>query len=217
MKELFTSKLYYGKFTHRVVISCTFSRNPPNRIPYFDVFDFVKANLEAKKYRTRYDGSTHHRRDGNRRRSVRGAISIYFKDEAFLERLLEKYQEIDIVSVERPLNSAHTEVLETERVLVRKTLFHNKYRYCIRTNSIRKPGMYNYSRSHIEEMYLWHKETFPELVEGTDYRIYRGWNANFFFANPKDAMLMKLVWSSSIESTDRIMLLSELEQTANTE
>lgn len=218
MKEKYTEKLYYKAYDHRVSIHCrahhqkwrskTMSRF--NGCPTWDeAEEFVKNNSGDIDHRTRCTSTWNSKIPGRH-------FVVYFKDPQMLEILKNQYSDyIDVV--ERPLNSDHSELLSKERVLTRKTLFHGKFRYCFRAKPKVIPGTYRTNNSELKEMADWVRSTFKDSKEYTDFQIHSGWSFNYFFSNPQDAMLFKLTWNDHIDQCDRIKLISEIEETPDSQ
>ena len=211
MKEKILQKLYYGGFNHKATI---ISRQPYqifhgkkkefNKSPFrSSVEEFVSGYLDKDEFRIRENFSylvskeTHY------------TVSVYFKNPSIIKRLEEEYGNF-FIELEKPLNDNHTEVLEKDKVITRKSLFHDKFRYCFRCS-------YDYQRSRTDqtdifkEMVVWVEDNMKDKTKNEDYKIFEGFGYNFYFAHPNDAMMFKMIWHDYIKSTERIRLISEIE------
>ena len=210
MIEKTTSKLYYGKFDHKVIV---LSRTIRERSAKFKErpleVDVIKVIDEATdgKFRSR---TQQHMLKKKRRGWIRDghATSLYFSGAEVLDKIKSTYPD-GIVMVERPLNDEHSEMLSKDKVITRKSLFHRKYRYCVRV--VANYHYFRADKSKLKEIAEWHQTTFEHLKSGVDYHTYSGWNkTNYFFKEAKDAMMMKLTWGEHISETERIVLLDEV-------
>jgi hypothetical protein len=143
----------------------------------------------------------------NRWAAERTYYTLFFSDPEIFDHIKSTIGEQYLVEYEKPLDSQHSEMLEKEKVITRKKLFYDKYRFAVRAKLKTQRGQYD--SSHINKMNLWCQEYF-EGREG-DYRANTDWNASFFFLNANDAMMFKLS-NSDFSSTERIVLISELEE-----
>ena len=171
--------------------------------PHPAVVEYLVQEIKPERgIRTRHTSEYSYRRPAQH--------TIYFSDKRVLELLREKFGE-HITELMKPINEEHSQAMAQDKVLVRPTLFHGKYRYCIRASSKHITGTYRRSGTHMDQMVKWCAETFSHLEERKDYYIYKGFTKSFFFTNPADVLLMKLTWGDDIDRTERIMLTSELD------
>lgn len=204
MKELFTQKLFFGKYDHRVTMNVAhYHRHGENSIfPHPIIVEYLIKELDPKDgIRIRHSSVYSTKRPSQH--------TLYFADKRILAMLQERFGE-HLVEVMKPVSDDHTQALVADKVLVREKFFHGKYRFCIRASRRHIPNTYKSTSAHLDEMVKWCKETFKHLDERVDYYIYDGWTKSFFFTNPADVLLMKLTWADDIDRTERIMLLSEL-------
>jgi hypothetical protein len=208
MKQSFTQKLFFDKYDHKVVLNVSPAkrRDTQSNYPHREVVEESINKLEPKDgMRTRHSESYS--------RKYPAQHTIYFADKRILE-LLEKKYSAYLVEVMKPLNDHHTQALTVEKVLVRKKLFHGKYRFCVRTSRKHIPNTYKTTSEHMERMVKWCKSTYTTLEERKDFYIYDGWTKSFFFAHASDVLMMKLTWAEDIDRIERIMLIDELPEGA---
>jgi hypothetical protein len=207
MQEKFTEKLFFGKYDHRVTVKCSSWNRQSSEFMHPAVIDYLlKGITTPDKFRVRhsfcYSGS-------NWRSKEQSDLRTYYFDDPALLVFFQEKMPACLEEVTRPKNKDHSEALTKERVLVRSKLFHNKYRYCIRTKARWMPGTHRNSTEHMQAMVAWAEKHFEGKGKDELY-IYKGWTCNFYFSNPADAMIMKLTWGDDIENTDRIKLIGEI-------
>jgi hypothetical protein len=201
MQEFFTKKLYYKKYNHRILFKCQKSGVKDTLAPSGEIITW----LLDQKFAGQWRGITSYAYD-----TKQTSYTIFFKNPDIYEHLAGLVDAKYFVEYEKPLDDQHTQMLETEKVVTRKTLFHGKYRIACRVDAKYK-SRYNYSQQHIREMEAWCKEQFGSPYSNRDrYRVNSWQNATFFFAEPRDATLFKLT-HSDIRLTERVVLISEME------
>lgn len=211
MKKQITEKLFFKKYDHRVIINVADyqrSHRDEKGRPHPAVLEYLIDELEPNKgVKYRHEHSYYWNKTPARH-------TIYFADKRILELILSKFAD-HVVSLCEPVSDAHSEAMDKEKVIVRKSFFHGKYPYCVRTSRKYVPNTHRTTSKHMEDMVKWCEETFPHLVSGQDYYIYKGWNKSFFFKNPADVLLMKLTWGEDIDRTERIKLIEDLPENAS--
>jgi hypothetical protein len=215
MKETYTSKLYWKKWTHKV----TFKLGQ-DKAPYLAS---MSANTKIKRLEKRILKAVSNRVDkaykrlatsdrvyahpevGNYWRysyEYRHYITIYFNDGELLNDLKDQFKD-QITAIERPENEAHKEaLLSGDKIVIREKLFYNRYRFVMRLG-----------RADRNEITKWLDENLRKnkgRVWSHDMMLSGYWNQSIFFAHAEDAMLFKLSYSNTLVSSDRIKLLSEL-------
>lgn len=214
MIEKTTSKIYYGSFDHKVIIAIRTSRSRSaeykDRPWGYKVRDFVAEHGTGKVRFREQDLFKKNKRGWGARDGT--GLTIFFTGSDLVDKLKKEFGQ-HVRFIEKPLSDAHSDMLTKERVITRKSLFHRKYRYCVRVEALSnyRTG-WRRDTDKLEEIKKWHTETFAHLEKGSDYHTYNGWyKANFFFKNASDAILMKMTWGDEILSTERIRLLEEIE------
>lgn len=209
MKELFTRKIYYKKYDHRLAIKTRKSqlhKSVPNR----DIIEWILNSKFKGSWRgvASSSGSSWYRTH----KPLQNIYTVFFKDPAIFEYLektigLEHFEEF-----EKPIDEAHSELLEREKVVTRKQLFHRRYRFVFRIPAKFAPGRSRFSTTHLDEMEAWCKKQFGRASENRDkYYIQRWSTGTFYFAQASDAVMFKMVWSDNIGVSERVVLVSELE------
>lgn len=200
MDELFTKKIYYRKYDHRLVIKCRNGRHNDILAPTGEVVTWL-LNQDYK--------------DAWRGISSYGYVdkiqyfTVFFKNPAIFDYIKERIKPQFLTEYEKPMDEQHTEMLEKEKVVVRKQLFHNKYRIAIRCEPINRGGRWD--TTHMQEMKKWCELQYGREYDNKDRYKMSGWhNTSFFFADPKDAVMFKLV-HQDIKRTERCVLVSEME------
>lgn len=211
MKELFTKKIYYKKFNHRLAIACR-KNNREIKKPTPEVIEYLMNTKFGKEWRGITSSSYEGPYTWNRRAS-KNLYTVFFKDPRAFDYLEKIIGRDSFEEYEKPMDEQHTQMLEKEKVLTRKILFHNKYRIALRVPSIRLKGQPGSSTAHVDDMEEWCAENLGPRASSLDlYMIQRWTNSTFYFANPKDAMLFKLVFGEYVKTTERVVLISELEE-----
>lgn len=204
VKETFTKKLYHKRFTHRMYIKVENSFIKNSVYPPAAVVSWI-VNKTGVDYKTQ---SSYHRVPNGRGWNYRyqNFITVFYSDEALTDILKKEFGQA-IIELERPRDSAHLQILQTEKVLTRKALFFKKFRVVCRTTP--RLDSHGYlDKNHIAEMKSWCEEN---LSKG-DWRADSNWNStSFFFVDRKSAMHFKIVWNLDIKSTERIVLLDEID------
>lgn len=237
MKEGYTRKLYWGKWTHKVtlllgrvdegkVTTETKYKKVRSKLKAFlkDNVDAVKT-LETEAYvSSRRAPTPDDRYYYPNYIYVRDKyITVYFKDANLLSKLQDDPKIGKMITyVEKPFNDSHLEALEVERMVVRKTLWYDKYRYAARM----KPYQRTYGPSHTlnpglpEDIEDWLDDQLIKSCgrrEGRDFKIQKSGyyvsTLHYYFAHAQDAMMFRLAWGQYIKQNERIKLMSELDST----
>jgi hypothetical protein len=221
MKTLTTQKLFYKKYDHRITLKIVTEsvykrtkkaeRSTPTESVLTYILDQQFPNDVFRiAYRTTYIGRG--TRNGVYRygRAVTSA-TVYFKNPKILEFIQGQFS-TDIEVIEKPLDAAHAELLETTKMMTRSKLFLNKYRWVARVKPIWKN--YSYRTEHIEEMKKYVKKNMKHLVNLENYTVRGHHNCSFYFENASDLVLFKMVWNEYISEAIGITLLSELDSSS---
>lgn len=208
MKELVTRKIYYKTYDHRLVINLRKYKHQ-KKIPTQEIVEWILNSKFEKQWR----GIESAANDGwFTSKSAVLSYTIFFKDPAIFDLLSETIGKDNFTEYEKPIDKDHTEQMVREKVITRERLFFKKYRIAFRVPVRRAKHRSGYSTAHISEMQDWCKEQFgPALLNDDRYRVQRWTNGTFYFADTKDAILFKMAWSDYIGSSERIVLISELE------
>jgi hypothetical protein len=241
MKEAHTSKLYWKIWTHKVTINLgdTVYKNSElsneeralnlqENTNRKEVLAFVKSmeNLDFKSlessetlYRIYPDNIGLNAYNGYGVRS-NCRLNLYFKDAKMLDALLESRFSDLIIYVEKPFNDAHLIALEKEKSIVRTSLWHQKYRYRMRS----KHRQYSHYGAKInainKEIDDWLHENLVKSrkrVVGQDFKILESnyLPPCYYFAHADDAMFFRLTWGAEMKSVERIKLISELDNSTD--
>ena len=205
MKELFTKKIYYKKFNHRLAIMVR-RHNTDNKSPTPEVIEWLLNRKFPKGWRgmTSSSYATPYRWG---RKPDKNLYTVFFKDPEVYNFLQGIIGQDYFDEFEKPMDEQHTQMLEKEKVVTRTKLFYDKYRIALRV-----PAKYKNRQaitSHLLEMKVWCNSQFGQ--EGATYRTSIWTNGTFYFAEPKDAIMFKLVWGEDIKTTERVVLISEME------
>lgn len=207
MQTLFTKKIYYKKFDHRIVIDIrSGGYSSPKLKPTGEIIEWLlnrrypEGNWRSMSTYS-YIHSTYQ-------------CSVFSKGPELYEYLKEQIGEEYITIFEKPMSEEHVALLEgNDKLVTRKQLFYGRYRMCLRVNHIQL-GKWQTSSENVKEMQAWCDEQF-----GTDQErcLVSGWSrGNFYFKDPKDALLFKLTWGGQDVKTERVITLAELEATTET-
>lgn len=210
MQKLYTKKIYYKVYTHRLSICCdnptgkTTDHNAPSS-------QAITWLLNNKFGHQSYKGLASYSYINNKH-----SYTIFFKDQAILEYLREFIPEKYMLQLEEPIDDEHIALLESnDKLITRKQLFYGKYRMCLRVAPTRLTA-WQVSTQNIDEIKRWCRDQY-DLSRGdsNDRFMMSGWSkGNFYFAEPKDALLFKLTWGGQDVKTERVVLYSELTEEA---
>jgi len=202
METQFTKKIYYKKYDHRLVINARTSgyREPVIKPTAETVEWLLNKRFPDGGWRTVSTYSYVHKSQ---------QCSVFFKDPVVFEYLKEQVGEDFISVLEKPLSAEHTQMLESnDKLITRKQLFYSKYRMCLRVSHTRL-SYWQTSSENVREMQAWCKEQFGDDQERC---MMSGWSrGNFYFKDPKDALLFKLTWGGQDVKTERVITVAELE------
>lgn len=216
MKQLFTKKIYYKKFNHRLAIKTRTHQNQ-TKIPTPEVIEYLMNIKFGKDWRGITSSSYEGPWKWNNRPSI-NLYTVFFKDPDAFEYLKGIVGDDQLIEYEKPMDAAHSEMMEREKVITRKQLYHNKYRIAFRVPVKNARGQTGYSTAHLREMEEWCVSQFGPMKENSDkYHVQRWTNGTFYFAEPRDAVMFKMVWSEDIGVSERVVLISELEAARATE
>lgn len=204
MKKLYTKKIYHKKFDHRIV----FNTRQSNRVrqdkkqPTAETIEWLLANnFKDDQWRSfsTYAYVNHVY-----------TITVYCKGPVVKDFLLKNVDNKYISELEEPMDAEHSELLSSnDKLVTRKDLFFKKYRMCLRVSPT-QISAWQTSTDNIRKMQEWCVEQF-----GNDSDRYQtsGWaRGNFYFADPKDALLFKLTWGGDDVKTERVITVDELEK-----
>lgn len=242
MKEGYTKKLYWGKWSHKAVVKLC----QTNDAKMATLIQYKKDRTELRKFMTdlglefkTLESTTWV--DSVPNPSPRRGwsaptylyvkdnfLTVYFKDASVLDKLLadKKFGPM-ITYVEKPFSEGHLEALEVERMVVRKTLWWDRYRYAARMKSV--PAAYaGYSPFKVnplkDEIRDWIQEQLIKAckrVEGVDYKLnesgYYATTIHLYFVHAQDAMMFRLAFGQHIKHNERIKLMSELKDAPQVE
>jgi hypothetical protein len=234
VKEGYTKKLYWGKWSHKVTLNLgqTDEDKPSTQTAMKktlkSTMDFLKATGEEFKTLSTYTYSQSTKTSDKRWQSyhsyylVNNSLTLYFKSAQLLKDLLADKKLGGIVTyVEKPFSDGHLEALEVERMVVRKTLWWDRYRYAARL----KPQARNYGFPRVEceleqDIRQWIDDQLIKACkryEDVDYRFtssgYYKTVMHLYFAHASDAMMFRLAFGQHVKHNERIKLLSELKDT----
>lgn len=200
MKEAITKKLYYKKWSHKVVFKATDKWASLKRIQGKAVVPAILYHvLEEKKFSDfkaveAYDWSPAHH-----------TLTLFFKDEKILDLVKKKFSKsIDLI--EKPRDAAHMSAMETEKCIIREKYFYDLYPYAIR---IKPPAKDRYQV--FDELTQWSEDYLKTVGRcgPNHYHVNREWNMTIFFADAQDAMMFRLSNPDHVKQVERIKLLSE--------
>jgi len=162
--------------------------------------EFVK-NHTTTKYYTRSDGE---------------GVVFYFKDIAIINILVETYGDM-IEQIAGPISQKHVEIIKNQSIILRDSLYHNKFRYMIEFK-LNEQFMINIATPL--------KETLEELPEGTwhsygldfsDYlyntkklmtRKYK--SVRIYLTTNEDFIFFKIMGGEFITENHEVVLFNEL-------
>jgi len=209
MEELYTKKIYYKKFTYRLVIDCTGtfvthgSKRYDSRAPTSSVI-FWLMNKKFPTSSWKGLGSYSY---------ITGTTSytVFFKDKEILDYLEGEIGQKYFLALEKPLDDNHIEMLESnDKLVTRKQLFYGKYRLVLRVGPERING-WQIKTDNIQKIKQWCRDQFGNYYEARDRYMMSGYRrGNFYFADPKDALLFKLTWGGQEVETERVVTYDEL-------
>lgn len=204
MKELFTKKIYYKKYSHRLQIKCKYSgaTGRTKTWPTSDTIEWVVAQKFPDQFRGRENINYYGGRPS--------FYTLFFSNEEIFEFAKATFGDL-LDEYERPMNSNHIEILEKgrDKVVTREKLFYDAYRVVIRISPPSDWAQQKKSQNYIRELQDWCKDNLGP--EGDAWRISGYWNKNLYFKEANDAMLCKLTFSDYIRTTETVRLLSEIQ------
>ena len=224
-------KPYYGKYTHKLDLVATKEQSAAtmrslnnwrfNRTNYYNVQ--AEITKPIKRIMADYELETGHAID-YRLRQEGATVNLYFSDTKVLELVLADRITSKIVSLHRPINDKHLEVMEVnKKIRVRKSLFNKSYRYKLYIKNTTK-----FRKEELSAFNNWIKETFPEdsriatnygldylLVYGKNKENARSWYIHntvlaLYINDEIDLMLTKLRLNEHIAYIEEAVLLTEL-------
>lgn len=245
MKEGYTKKLYWGKWSHKAIILLgkvdggKAETEVKVRAARKSFRAFLKKHLpECKTLSTSQWKQSYQTKVADGYYSYSGyhyvnvyeeSLTVYFNDAAFLDVLKkDKTWGKALTYVEKPFNDAHVQALEVDKLVVRKTLWFDKYRYAARSKSF--PATYTTiggswrlgPQPDVNAIMTWVDEQLIKELgrrEGEDFKVsqtgYYQVAVNLYFKHANDAMMYRLAFGQQLKSTERIKLISELEETTS--
>lgn len=213
MKEILLHKLFYNKFSHRLVINCyTKAELARNNYDFFvayqssrwyDIKEAAAANITGKM-RTRINGW-----------HKNAQMSVFFSDAEAVDKLVKLFGD-RVVSVERPKDDDHLKAVSRDKFIVRKSLYYSRYRHRFQLNVISYESGWARTNSmfakwlEIEAWLLGYCKNMGR-ESGVDFYINKGgWHPTVFFANDADASMFKLTWGDNVKNSHRVKLESEV-------
>lgn len=151
---------------------------------------------------------------GNHRLRSEGlTVSVFTNDENNI-RLLSEHYGARLKSIDKPVSDEHVAVIEKhKKVVVRKTLFENQYRFKVylKYNWDQRIGRYhevqeflknyeNYSVNSALKQFFYTEKNARNL----------GQTVAVYFSNPEDLMMFQLKFNNDILKIEESVLLSDL-------
>lgn len=235
MKELYTRKLYWGKWTHKITLDLGEYSSSRDE-------DRLKLVVQRKKALTWIKGLTSEFKTLEASSFSRSApsigsnystylykgheyfynnsITIFFKDESIIDKAKsDHYWKSKIKNIEKPYNGAHLKAIEKEKLVVRKTLLFDRYRFVARMKPVNRDWDFNtgsYTNAPLQnEMEKWILGKFGtlNLPEKFKYTTSGYYNAapSLYFTDANDAMLFRLTFGQDMKVFERVKLYSELD------
>lgn len=232
MKEGYTRKLYWGKWSHKLVMSL--GRTDDSKLDTLTKYKkdrtallrWMKSNGHEYKTMETYRVVDLHEDtqmgyyDRYRYNYVKDhTLTLYFKDAQLLKSVLGHHTYGPRVSyVEKPFSEGHLEALEVEKMVVRRTLWWDKYRYAARLKPQPRNTSWPRKPCEIEAgIRKWIDDQLYQAcgrLEDVDYKFtssgYYKNTMHFYFAHAQDAMMFRLAFGEHVKHNERIKLMSEL-------
>lgn len=205
MEIQFTKKIYYKRYDHRFVINIRsgYSTDKRNQ-PTGEVVEWLlkRKFTDDKAWRAMATYSYV---------TKTNQYSVFCKGSEIFDYLKDEIGEEFINLLEKPLNDDHVSMLESnDKLVTRKQLFYGKYRMCLRV-SPEQISSWQTSTANIQKIKDWCREQFGNEFHNSDRYMISGWSkGNFYFADPKDALLFKLTWGGQDVKTERVITVAEL-------
>ena len=205
MKKSHTSRLFYGRFPYKILIS---RAALPNDIYYHLGWTIhgcqtwlAENNIEHRMY----NQVKHTGKKKNKTEIVNA--SLFLRKKSDFDACIAEFED-NIVGTISPYDEKHVDVLlDNTKILIRSKLLFSKYRYVVIFN--RK---WAESSDNITE---WVKDTFSDPNDDKSLLVrysVDGWNPRLYLTNESDLMLTKLTWSENIKEVTVICTYDELAQ-----
>lgn len=180
MKKTLTTKLYYGEYPYKVTINTLPNANNKKQIKE------MVSEIQSFNYKTLQQY---------------GTFFVYFKDPSLMSIVEKHIPEKHIVEYCYPINQNHVDMLAAdEKLITRKTLFEQKYRYAIRFDIVR-------NRVLADSIKEWYKDN-----KDLDIYCRENWLTSVIFANSKDDLMCAKLSLQGNMKIERIVLFDEIEK-----
>lgn len=200
MKEQFTRKMYFKKYSRRVLVKCRETYSRKKDLPTSETVEWILNQKFPGEFRGKYNDAYF-----STPRVI--SYSIYFNDEQIFDYIKERFGDL-VLLYEKPLNQEHIDVLVKgrDKVITREKYFYDEFKMVARIHPEMESSKRRHQRSHFDEIKTWCKNS----LEDENWRASGCWNLNVYFKDLNDAMLFKLTFSDYIKGTETIKLISEL-------
>ena len=204
MKREYTSKLFYGKYAYKILIS--------HRGKAADAAKSIGWTIHSCRLWLTEQNITHRMYNqiklvGKGRRDVHVKSSLFLNDKSAFDECMKEFADI-ITHVVEPYDESHVDVLkDNTTILVRKNLLFNRFKFVV----IFKRG---WNDPFISEIDKWILENFLAKNSSTkDVKWNQnGFNPRLYLIDDSDLMLVKLTWGDRIKTITVIITHSELDQ-----
>lgn len=205
MKVFYTSKLFFKKYSTRVIIEITsnkkYKRKNVSSKKIKEVADentWCSKNLTDFKIKNFYWGKIINDID-NSVEGTRWHQAVYISDESQKKKLLKKYKD-RVIEITQPYNNDHKESLDVRNITeVRSTLLYNKYKYVV---------YFNFDRDGSFTKWLL---TFFKDEDPTTYSLkFKQRHPTVYLKDDDHLTTLKLMWQDKIDYIKTVHLIANL-------
>lgn len=192
MKQLHTSRLYFGKYAYKIV----FLRRSTLGDKDFHIGwtlsncrEFLTTNNITHKFYSRV------RWHGKNKRTVTTFASLFLENNNDYTKCINQWPE-NIEEVVTPYADNHVAVLQDNiKTVIREKLIYGKFRYVVNFKS--------FWNEPIEDLDNWIKSNIIDnsCTEYPAKWAMTGWNPRLYLTKEDDLILTKLTWHDSISNT----------------
>jgi len=210
-----TSKLFFGKFPYKIVLSKSGNADHPmwehGWTPKY-CHKWIKDNKISHRVYTKMNSGR------VKTRHVSMFMSIFVENEADCKKILSQFSK-NVASVTKPVDITHIDVLkDNTNIIIRNSLLYKRFRYVVCFTK-----KYHYLQQVFEEdeLNLWMSENFLKDVKDGEIKWDRfkwhqsGWNPRLYLSDEDDLVLVKLTWAERIRSITIVHTYDELTGSAN--
>lgn len=212
MQRVNTSRLFFGKYPYKIVLTRTGNPSDPSWIDGWtprSCHKWLKQKKINHRVYTRVNPKPHD--------LTAFFMSIFVETEAEFKKIKSEFSQY-VSSVTEPAEKSHVDILkDNTNTIIRNSLLYKRFRYVVCFTK-----KYHYLQQvENDELHAWIAETFLASTKDGEVKWDRfkwhqmGWNPRLYLSDENDLVLVKLTWAERIRSITIVHTYDELSGSNN--